>query len=197
MEKNAKTDNFLNAIKKYAQQQRSAMRNEVEQLKEEKIREAQEKGKRDSEKYINQELAKKRNEETHKIAKALQDGQRELFLERIKMTDSVFDKAEKKLLEFAKTPDYSTKLLDSAKSIATLFDGKDCELYISERDLPNAESICALFKGNAQIKADSAIKIGGIKGYCPQMSIVADETLDSKLAQQKDWFIENSGLSIL
>ena len=33
-----KTDNFLKAIKKYADEQRSAMQTEVAQLKEEKLR---------------------------------------------------------------------------------------------------------------------------------------------------------------
>ena len=47
-----KTDNFLKAIKKYADEQRSAMQTEVAQLKEEKLKEATEKGRHDSEKYI-------------------------------------------------------------------------------------------------------------------------------------------------
>ena len=29
------------------------------------------------------------------------------------------------------------------------------------------------------------------------MRIVADETLDTKLSAQREWFIENSGLSVL
>ena len=41
-----KTDNFLKAIKKYADEQRSAMQTEVAQLKEEKLKEATEKGRR-------------------------------------------------------------------------------------------------------------------------------------------------------
>lgn len=36
-----KTDNFLKAIKKYADEQRSAMQTEVAQLKEEKLKERQ------------------------------------------------------------------------------------------------------------------------------------------------------------
>ena len=38
-----KTDNFLKAIKKYADEQRSAMQTEVAQLKEEKLKEVQRK----------------------------------------------------------------------------------------------------------------------------------------------------------
>ena len=53
------------------------------------------------------------------------------------------------------------------------------------------------FAGSTEVVADKSIKIGGIKGFCKAMNIVADETLDSKLYAQKEWFIENSGLSVL
>ena len=50
MELNAKTDNFLKAILKYADDQRNSMRSEVEQIKEQKLKETEEKAKFDSEK---------------------------------------------------------------------------------------------------------------------------------------------------
>lgn len=196
MEKTTKTDNFLKAIHKYADEQRQAMRNEVEHLKEEKLKEAEEKGKADSEKYISKMLEEKKNEETGVLAKLMQDGQRKLFLERAEMTDSVFKKAEERLIEFTKTNEYTEKLVESAKAIAGVFGSEGCTLYLKAEDMDKADSIKALF-GNAEIEADKSIKIGGIKGYCSAMRIVADETLDTKLANQKQWFIENSGLSVL
>jgi vacuolar-type H+-ATPase subunit E/Vma4 len=197
MENNAKTDNFLKAIRKHAEKQRNAMRNEAQQLKEEKIRDAENKGKADSERLIQKRLDAKKSEETSKIAKLMQDGQRKLFLERNKMTESVFAKAEEKLISFTNTNEYIEKLLDSAKLIADLFGNESCTLYVNERDLNNADKIKALFGGSTEITADKTIKIGGIKGYCSALRIVADETLDSKLDLQKPWFIENSGLSVL
>ena len=43
MEITAKTDNFLKAIMKYADDQRNEMHSEVDKLKEEKIKEAEKK----------------------------------------------------------------------------------------------------------------------------------------------------------
>lgn len=197
MEKSAKTDNFLQAIHKYADEQRNAMHKEVEQLKEEKINAAEKKGKSDSEKYINERLEKKRSEETGRLAKMMQDSQKELFLERSKMTENVFKKAEEKLIDYTNTPQYTDKLIKSAKDIAGLFGSNDCVLYVNEKDLENADKISAAFSGKAEVIADNSIKIGGIKGYCEALGIVADETLDSKLYAQREWFIENSGLSVL
>ena len=63
--------------------------------------------------------------------------------------------------------------------------------------MKNSDKIKAVFAGSTEVVADNSIKIGGIKGFCKAMNIVADETLDSKLYAQKEWFIENSGLSVL
>ena len=197
MEKSAKTDNFLNAIKKYADEQRNAMRIEVEQLKEEKIKEAEKKAKYDSEKLIAEKLEAKRNEQTALLAKKTQEGQKKLFLERAEMTDNVFKKAEEKLIEYTKSAEYSEKLLQSAKEIVALFGDEKSMLYINEKDMAYSDKIKALFGGNAEISADKTVRIGGIKGYCENMGIVADDTLDSKLYAQKEWFVENSGLSLL
>lgn len=197
MEKSAKTDNFLKAIQKFADEQRNAMRDEVEQLKAEKIKQAKEKGKYDSEKYIKDKLEESRNRETSKLAKMMQDSQKELFLERAKMTESVFEKAEKKLIEYTKTDEYKTSLVESAKSISELFKNNSCVIYVNERDIDYADKISSVFGAKTQVLADKSIKIGGIKGWCKTMNIVADETLDSKLGAQKEWFIENSGLSVL
>lgn len=197
MENTAKTDNFLKAIKKHAEKQRQSIQNEVEHIKEQKIKEAEKKGKLDSEKYISDKLEAKKNEETSKVAKLMQDGQKELFLMRSEMTESVFKKAEEKLIGFTQTDEYSRKLIESAKAISEVFGNKDCTLSVSEKDLSSADRISALFSGKAEVTSDKSIKIGGIKGYCSELNIIADETLDSKLAAQREWFVENAGLSVL
>ena len=197
MENTAKTDNFLKAIKKHAEKQRQSIQNEVEHIKEQKIKEAEKKGKLDSEKYISDKLEAKKNEETSKVAKLMQDGQKELFLMRSEMTESVFKKAEEKLIGFTQTDEYSRKLIESAKAISEVFGNKDCILSVSEKDLSSADRISALFSGKAEVTSDKSIKIGGIKGYCSELNIIADETLDSKLAAQREWFVENAGLSVL
>ena len=198
MKNTAKTNNFLNAIQKHTDEQREAMRLELEELKKIKLQEAETKGKYYSEKYIADNLEAKRTEETAKIAKLTQENQKKLFLRRAEMTDNIFKLAESKLIDYCKTPKYLTNLLESAKEISNLFSDNPCVLYLNEKDLIHSKEIISLFNGEAELIADNkSIKIGGIKGYCKKMAIVADETLDSKLYAQREWFIENSGLSVL
>lgn len=107
------------------------------------------------------------------------------------MTKSVFKRLKKSLLNTQ-----NIRLLKqpckSAKEVAKLFADNDCVVYVNERDMKNSDKIKAVFAGSTEVVADKSIKIGGIKGFCKAMNIVADETLDSKLYAQKEWFIENS-----
>lgn len=197
MKTNAKTDNFLKAIKKYAGAQKNALKTEVKQLKEEKIADAREKAKLESEKLINDSLEKKRTQQTSILAKRTQEGQKKLFLERAGMVDEIFSQARARVIEFTKTDAYKAKLLKSAGEIAELFGTKACVIYVNEKDLALSDEILRLFGGSAEIKADASIELGGVKGWCREMSVVADETLDSKLEQQRSWFIENTSLEVV
>ncbi|MED9968815.1 MAG: hypothetical protein UFA98_02225 [Ruminococcus sp.] len=192
-----KTDNFLKAIKKYASAQKTAMEGEVRQLKTERLKEAEEKAKRDSERMKKDKLIETHNRQTAMLASKTQEGQRQLFIERAAMTKEVFDLAKEKLNEYTKTAEYSEKLKNSAKEIAEFFDGKDCVLFLNERDIKAADDLKSFFGGSVDVKEDKTIKIGGLKGYCKSMGIIADETLDTKLEVQKEWFVENAELSVL
>ena len=192
-----KTDNFLKAIKKYASAQKKAMRGEVKQLKSERVNEAEQKGIRDSQNLIRAKLHETRNANTALLASKTLEGQKKLYIERAKMTDEIFRLASDKLRDYAQTEEYRQKLMGSAKAVAELFNGSDCVVYINERDMVNSGEIKSFFGENIEIRADKTIKIGGVRGYCESMGIIADETLDSKLEAQREWFVENATLSVL
>ncbi len=196
METTAKTDSFLKAIKKQALEKQESMLNEISIMKANAIKNAEKKAKSDSDKLVREKLEEQRNEQRSIIAKKSQQAQKELFVKRLEMTDKVFEMAKTKLIKFTNTSAYTEKLINSAKEISELFGDESCTIYISEKDIDKIKLIKAEFK-NAEITADSSIVIGGIKGFCPAMNIVADETIDTKLYAQKDWFIENSGLKVL
>ena len=192
-----KTDNFLKAIKKYAGAQKKAMEGEVKQLKSERLKEAEEKAKRDSEALKKQKLNEVHNSQTAKLATKTQEGQKQLYIARAQMSEEVFKLASDKLKAYAQTAEYRAKLNDSAKAVAELFGGKDCIIYVNERDIAEAEQFKSLFSAGSEVKADKTIQIGGVKAYCESMGIIADETLDSKLDLQREWFVENAELSVL
>ena len=192
------TDNFLLAIQRYAEEQQRFVEMEAEQLKEQKLKNAEAKAKHDSEKYVKDMLEQKRNEETSKLATLIADGRKKLFMERAEMTNEIFKMAESKLIKYSATKEYKAKFLESAQSIADLFGDNACVVYINEKDLDFADKIKDIFNSKAEILADNkSVRLGGIKAFCKELSIVADETLDSKLEAQREWFTENCSLSVL
>ncbi len=191
-----KTDKFLKAIKKYAKQQKSAMQLEVNQLKTEKLKEAEKKGRADSEKLIKEKLTESRSRRTAELAARTQAANREVLLERSAMVEEVFSAAADRLTDYAKTPAYAEALEKSAQKVAELFGENACVIYLSERDMGCADKIKAHFSSSAEVTADKTIRLGGLKGYCAKMGIIADETLDSRLEEQREWFIENAALSV-
>ena len=192
-----KTDNFLKAIKKYAKAQKKSMRYEVNQLKTERLKEAEEKGKKDKDALIREKLTEKHNSMTAQLAKKTQEGQKKLYIERSAMTDEVFKLAAEKLIAFTHSDKYEPMLFDGAKAVAELFGENDCVVYVKDSDMSYGDKIKSFFGGNAEVAADETIKIGGVKGFCKSMGIIADETLDSKLEEQRGWFVENAELSVL
>lgn len=192
-----KTNNFLNAIKKYAEQQKQDLQEEIEQFRAQEMKKAEEEGLKAAYELIQHELADKRSAITRDLAKQEKESQDAIFLERCKMMDTVFEKATDSLQAYTQTPAYEEKLLQQAKEISGLFGSKSCVLYLKESDLKYADNLKKIFSGNVTVLPSPDIQIGGMKGYCEDKNIVADNTLDSKLTRQKEWFIEHSGLAVM
>lgn len=192
-----KTNKFLQAIQRYAIEQKNAMKGEAKQLKTERLKEAEKTARRESERLVKETLRSARINRTAALAQKTQEGQKELFKERSRMVEEIFGAAAEKLAEYTLTEEYTIRLTESAKAISDLFGEKACVIYVKKGESALAEGFKSLFKGGAEILVDESIKIGGIIGYCADLGIIADETLDSKLNAQREWFIENSSLTVL
>ena len=197
MEKNNKTDNFLKAINKYSKLERQQIQNDIETVRDEELKKAEANGKKMAREYITKEYSAVKTAVTGQYAVKNLEAQGKVYQKREEITNSVFEKSFKKLKDFTSTPQYKDLLIKSAKEIADIFKENSCVIFISENDNKFAQDIKAQFSGEVTVENDVAIKIGGIKGFCKDLKIVADNTLDSKLNSQKDWFTENSGLKVM
>ena len=197
MGKNNKTDNFLKAINKYSKLERQQIQNDIETVRAEELKKAEANGKKMAKDFITKEYSAVKTAVTGQYAVKNLEAQGKVYKKREEITNSVFEKAFKKLKDFTSTPQYKDLLIKSAKEIADIFKENSCVIFISENDNKFAQDIKAQFSGEVTVENDVAIKIGGIKGFCKDLKIVADNTLDSKLNSQKDWFTENSGLKVM
>ena len=197
MGKNNKTDNFLKAINKYSKLERQQIQNDIETVRDEELKKAEANGKKMAKDFIAKEYSAVKTAVTGQYAVKNLEAQGKVYQKREEITNSVFEKSFKKLKDFTSTPQYKDLLIKFAKEIADIFKENSCVIFISENDNKFAQDIKAQFSGEVTVENDVAIKIGGIKGFCKDLKIVADNTLDSKLNSQKDWFTENSGLKVM
>ena len=192
---NSKTNSFLKAIEKYAEEQKNAMKAETEAFREEQLRHANEEGTQAAYAFIQKEKAEIKASLAKENSLKETAMKRELFEKRSKMVKNIFKEAEKKLREFTKTKKYETYMNNSAKSVADCVADRPVTVYYCANDEKLLPMIKKYF-ANAEFTADPSIKIGGLKGFCEELSIIADETLDSKFEAQKKEFISSSGFTI-
>ncbi len=193
----SKTNNFLTAIKKYSALEREQIQKDIAEIKEEEIKKAEAKAEKDVESYISKQYSLNKAAVTSQYSVKNLESQRRIYKMREEITSTVFKKAKDRLIEFTYTSDYKNLLLGYGKEIADVFKDNSCIVYLKNDDLKYADEIKSAFKGKVTVKADNMIKIGGIIANCMALNMVADNTLDSKLNNQKEWFIENSQLKVL
>ena len=192
---NSKTNSFLQAIEKYAEEQKNAMKAEVEAFREEQLARANEEGTAAAFAFIQTEKARFAASLAKEKSQKEADIKRELFGKRNKMVSSLFVQAEKKLLEFVKSKKYKDYIEKSAKNIGEYVSDRQTTVYISSKDRNYIPVIESQIK-NCTVQTDESIRLGGIKASCESVSVLLDETLDTKLELQKKRFVAESGFTV-
>ncbi len=208
------SENFLKAIEKYAEEQRNKIRFESESFKKQELEKAESEGLREAYTLIQREMAAIRTEISSQLSRDEMASRKKIFEKRNKMTENVFEKVTQKLVEFTKTADYEKLMLESVKKIAQTLKADDVIFFVKESDLKLADKIKAAytaerlkdkkladkiksaFSPSCEVKSSKEIKIGGITGRSASLGLIADETLDTKLDGQREWFYQNSGLRV-
>ena len=191
----SKTDNFLKAIEKYAEEQRNQIQSEAETFKERELNKAEEEGLREAYALLQRKMARINTKISTALSKAEGESKKKLYKRRREIHDEVFKKAEAKLLDYIKTDKYIHSLENSVRLISEKLDG-EVVLYVSKNDMKNADKIKKAFGRACNLSESKEIKLGGVMGYSAEKGIVIDETLDTKLSQQHEWFTANSGLMV-
>lgn len=196
-ENNEKTSTFLEAINKYALEQKNKIESEVEAFKQREIEQAETEILNDAYQMIQKEMADMRlavSSENSKKEMALKRG---LFQRRRQMAGEVFDAAKEKLISYTLTGRYPALLEGFAKNIASVLPGDGTVLSLKPDDMKYEALVKKAFGGECTVKADETIQIGGLTGFNAARGLLCDETLDQKLLDEQEWFLTHSGLRVV
>lgn len=191
------TNNFLNAIHKYAEKQKEEIINDIEKRKAEEIKQVEDESLKEAFDLIQAQVSEEKIKMTSELARREQESRRHIYNMRQQMMDEIFTCAAEKLKEYAKTQEYGKALLKSAEKMAALFGNEPVVLYMSPKDKKYFDSAAKKFSGEVTVIGDDSIEIGGLKCRCDNKKSIADDTMDTSLLDQKKWFTENSKLKVV
>ena len=192
-----------NEIEKQSQREVDAIMAEVKKIEEEAYSSMRAEAKKDADLRLKQELDETspyidipdemQSESAAEISESHVERQNKLINKRDEYVTTIFKKAREELVAFTKTPEYKEFMVNKAKKLAGDYMPHSV-IYVKEEDLGLADDLKAAY-GDAEVKAGD-ITIGGLIVENTESSIVHDETLEFALKNQKEWFIQHSGLII-
>ncbi len=192
-----KKDKFSSAINHYAEEQREKIENEIEDYKRKELEEAEIEVLTECYQLIQKETQGMRNGIAREMAQREMDARRDLLEKRGKITKEVFQKATQKLKKFTGQEGYVSFLKKSAGRFAKIFGRPGIVVRLKSGDEKYEAAIREALGLDCRFETDASIKIGGLKAFHPEMGVLADESFDSLLEDQKSWFEKNSGMSVV
>lgn len=187
---------FLDAMASYAREKAEQTHREVEAYKAQRLQEEEQKALTESAQIVNREHDRLQTEISLELSRRDMAARRELFACRNGIADKVFALAEERLCAYTETPAYPERLCRSLKRMVQILPAENTVFYLSERDKTLFDTLRPLCPTGSRLETSAQIRIGGIRGFNEAAGIVADDTLDSKLACERSWFAENSGLTV-
>lgn len=190
----AKTKRFLRAINKAAIEKCTDIAKQIDETTKKEMQRAENEASREGHAKIEAAKQKIKTNTKMQISQYNLQKKKDIYLKRKEYQNLVFDTAKKELIEFTKSDEYASFL---EKSLAVLSDkvSNNTTIFCSADDKKYEALIKKAFP-DANTEIDNAIEIGGIKVKDNDKNILIDDTLDTRLCEQNEWFISNAKMQI-
>lgn len=190
-----KINGFIRSIKDTAEEKRAAVCAETQEMFGSQRAAMQAAAKKAADDYTKAKSAEIKIATGKRISENAAECRKTVFERRNEIADKTLSAVAAKLKEFTQSEEYTAFLLRSAENIIRSFGSGSVTLLVRPEDLKFSAAIREKFP-EITVSQDSTIRIGGAKGVNSTLSLLIDDTLDSRLAGQKKWFEANSGLYI-
>lgn len=191
-----KVSKFVQAITEHAEQQRQQIHQEVEDFKAARLLEAEKQVLSDAYQLIQKERADLHNQLSREMSRRDLDARKELLDRRREMMDAVFAKARERLLAYVESPAYSDTLRAAVREMVEKLPADGTIYTLRRRDEAEADALRALIPAGCSLTFTDDIRIGGCRGVNAAAGVMIDDTLDTKLELQREWFVKSSGLTV-
>lgn len=195
LNQNDKIERFAEVINKNAQAKCKKIQKSAEKYRKERLKEIETQSAKELDAKLKFELDRISSETNGAISSFQSENKLKIVARRDEITAQVFENAEKRLVSFAASSEYDAFLERSVKAITENFDGAVI-IYARKADIEKVKALCEKDVKVKEVKESDKIKIGGIFASDENETVFADDTLEERLAAQKEWFMLSSGLAI-
>lgn len=189
-----KLERFAEVINKNAMAQCKKIDKQTAKLRKKQLAEIEAEISGETDKKLSYETERLRNMTNREISALKQESTRKLHSYRDEITESVFRKAEERLVGFTKSEAYDSYLYECIRQLTAAVDGK-LTLLVRECDVEKAKKYASELSPESEVKASQEIRIGGACALNENETVFADNTLEESLEKQREVFMTESGLS--
>lgn len=190
----AKTKRFLRAINKAAIEKCTDIAKQIDETTKKEMQRAENEASREGHAKIEAAKLKIKTNTKMQISQYNLQKKKDIYSIRKEYQNQVFSSAKKELIEFTKSDEYISFLQKSLNDLSDKV-SKNVTVFRSADDKKCEPLIKKVFP-EANIEIDTTIEIGGIKVKDFEKNIVLDDTLDTRLFEQNEWFISNAKMQI-
>lgn len=169
---------------------------EAKRLEEEAYNQIKAEAKKDAEELLSRELAEISSNASVEASFSQEEKTKRLVEKRDEYVANIFSEAKDKLVVFVNSKDYQAYLIKHMEEIGKQYQMDNSTLLLRKDDLKFKDALINAYGIALDVEVNDKIEIGGFIIENKATSVVVDESLDSALLNQKDWFYKTSGLMI-
>lgn len=170
--------------------------NEAEEIKAKADQELHKDAEKDAKMQLDIELAEIMSNASIEISQANVERTKQLIAKRDELTSQVFASARAGLVAFIASGEYVDFMKTKAVNMQKFAQESEVVFYVREADLKLEKEIKKAFGKQCRVEVSNKIKLGGFIFENVANKTIADETLDTALFDQREWFANHSGLII-
>lgn len=190
IELNERAEQFLHSIRAEGEKSCAAIRAETDKQVAKTLEETRKAEQARAERTMKFESERARIQANRSLSEANMQARTQLAAHRNELANGVFADARAKLADFTATAEYAGWLSKAAEALVRRL-GKGTVLYARPAD---AALLQGKLPAGATLQTADDIQLGGLRAE--NGALAADDTLESRLEAQHDWFLQNAELSL-
>ena len=169
---------------------------EIETIRKETIANLEEDAQNEAGLLRESELREMQSDFAIKVSRLREEQSRKLMQKRKELNEEIFAEVKKQLLAFCESKDYETMLVEKLTTFAKEYPNRQVDIHYATKDEAYRNTMMKAYGEGCHLVCDDQIMIGGFLLTYKEDGIVIDETFDTALEDQREWFFANSGLFI-